>query len=148
MFTTRQEPSRPAVTRDEGRRQSLRRLDEVAGVVEAVAAEMAAAGYPKKDAFAARLALEEALVNAVKHGNQGDPSKQVQVRYDLSEERLLVDVEDEGCGFDPAEVPDPLAPENLERSCGRGLHLIRSYMTWVRHNERGNRVTLCRHRTR
>src|SRR5262249_43293465 len=91
-----------------------------------------------------RLALEEAIVNAVKHGNGYDPAKRVQVRYSVSAERVLAEVEDQGTGFDPARVPDPTAPENLERSCGRGLFLIRAYVTWVRYNERGNCITLCK----
>ena len=55
--------------------------------------------------------------------------------------------EDEGPGFDPHQVPDPLAPENLEKSSGRGLLLMRTYMTWIRYNECGNQVTLCKQRS-
>jgi serine/threonine-protein kinase RsbW len=108
---------------------------------------MAAAGYPEKDLFRLRLALEEALVNAVKHGNRGDPAKQVRVRYQVTRERTLAEVEDEGEGFDPGQVHDPLAPENLERPGGRGLLLMRSFMTWCRFHGRGNRVTLCKDRS-
>jgi serine/threonine-protein kinase RsbW len=153
MLSGRQEPCRQEPTSqarpacDEWRKQSLRSSDEITGVIEALVAEMAAAGFPPKDLFAVRLALEEALVNAVKHGNQGDPSKEVQLRYHLTTEQLLVEVEDEGQGFDPREVPDPLDPENLERTCGRGLFLMRTYMTWVRYSERGNCVTMCKART-
>jgi serine/threonine-protein kinase RsbW len=93
-----------------------------------------------------RLALEEALVNAVKHGNQGDTSKQVRLRYHVNAEFVLVEVEDEGAGFDPSAVLDPLAPENLERPSGRGLFLIRKYMTWMEHNERGNCLKMCKQR--
>ena len=62
----------------------------------------------------------------------------------MTPDSVLAEVEDEGPGFKPEEVPDPLALENLERSSGRGLFLMRSYMTWVRHNERGNEVTMIR----
>jgi serine/threonine-protein kinase RsbW len=103
--------------------------------------------FPKKDLFGVRLAVEEALVNAVKHGNRGDPAKEARLRFHVNPEFALIEVEDEGAGFDPAQVPDPLAPENLERPSGRGLFLIRKYMTWMRHNERGNCVTMCKHRT-
>jgi len=126
---------------------ALRRTDEVTGAIEAVVAAMSAAGFPNKDLFAVRLALEEALVNALKHGNQHDSTKQAWLRFHVTIERVLVEVEDEGTGFDPAEVPDPLEPENLERSCGRGLLLIRTYMSSVRHNQRGNCITMCRQRS-
>src|SRR5262249_38258112 len=72
---------------------------------------------------AIRLALEEALVNAVKHGNQLDPEKQVHVRYTLNTTEFAIEIRDEGQGFEPEEVPDPTAPEFLERPCGRGLLL-------------------------
>ena len=122
-------------------------LEEVEGVLSALCRELDAAGYPEKDVFAVRLALDEAIVNGIKHGNRGDPGKAVHVRYRIAPESLWVEVEDQGEGFDPKQVPDPLAPENLERCSGRGLFLMRAYMTWVRYNERGNCVTLCRYRS-
>ncbi|MGH7171747.1 MAG: ATP-binding protein, partial [Gemmataceae bacterium] len=89
-------------------------------------------------------ALEEALVNAIKHGHKFDPSKEVQLRYYLTAECLLAEIEDQGCGFKPEDVPNPFAPENLERPSGRGLLLMQNYMTWVRYNDAGNCVTMCR----
>jgi serine/threonine-protein kinase RsbW len=124
--------------------ETLRSTPEIAGVVAAVTGAMATAGYTDRDVFGMMLALEEALVNAVKHGNGNDPHKSVRVRYQVIGRRVLAEVEDDGPGFDPAQVPDPTAPENLDRPCGRGLLLMRSYMTWVRHNERGNGVSLCK----
>jgi serine/threonine-protein kinase RsbW len=126
---------------------SLSGLDEVVPTVEAVVAAMAAAGYAENDLFAMRLGLEEALVNGLKHGNRGDPARRVSVRYRVGPELALVVVEDQGPGFNPGDVPDPLAPENLERACGRGLLLMRAYLTWVRYNDRGNAVTLCKSRS-
>jgi serine/threonine-protein kinase RsbW len=120
---------------------------EVVPLLERVASAMGAAGYPGQDVFAVRLALEEALVNALKHGHKNDPGKQVAVRYDVTGEHVVAQVEDEGPGFDPGAVPDPLAPENLEKSCGRGLLLMRHYLSWVRYNARGNAVTLCKRRS-
>jgi serine/threonine-protein kinase RsbW len=128
-------------------RASLSSLGEVVPTVEAVAAAMAAAGYAEKDLFAMRLALEEAVVNGLRHGNRGDPARRVSVRYRVSPEQALVEVEDQGPGFNPDDVPDPLAPENLERPGGRGLLLMRAYLTWVRYNDRGNAVTLCKSRS-
>jgi serine/threonine-protein kinase RsbW len=128
-------------------RQRIASTEEVPLVVHGVAAAMVVAGYPEKDRFGMCLALTEALVNAVQHGNHSDPTKRVRVRHQVTAVRVLVEVEDDGAGFDPRKVPDPCAPENLERPGGRGLLLMRSSMTWVRFNPRGNRVTLCKRRS-
>jgi serine/threonine-protein kinase RsbW len=99
---------------------------------------------PDRDVFCIKLALEEALVNAIKHGNQFDRSKKVHVSYRLLADRFEVAVSDDGPGFDPSDVPDPTAVENIERPCGRGLMLMRHYMSEVAYNSRGNGVTMCR----
>jgi serine/threonine-protein kinase RsbW len=101
-------------------------------------------GVAERDLFGIRLAIEEALINAIKHGNQMDPAKKVAIAFHLDKERFEVRITDEGAGFDPKEVPDPTAAENLERSCGRGLMLMRHYMNEVDFNSRGNSVRLCR----
>jgi serine/threonine-protein kinase RsbW len=106
---------------------------------------MAGLGFPDKDVFGVRLALEEALVNSVKHGHRNDPTRRVSLRYKVVPDCALVEVEDEGPGFDPRQVPDPTDPDNLERPSGRGLLLMRAYTSWVRHNDRGNCVTLCKY---
>jgi serine/threonine-protein kinase RsbW len=133
--------------RDGWGRESVSAVSELHPLVERVGAAMAAAGFPSCDAFAVRLALEEAVVNAIKHGHQHDPSKVVRVAYRVSPERVVLEIEDEGPGFRPDDVPDPLEPENLERACGRGVFLMRHYMNEVTFNERGNRVTLCKRRS-
>ena len=130
--------------REKWERVMVRRCADVVAVLEAVAEKLRAVGYSRKEEFGVRLALEEAIVNALKHGHRGDPSKQVHVRYRVEADRVTVEVEDEGPGFRPEQVPDPLAPENRERDCGRGLLLMRSYMTSVRYNDRGTCVTLCK----
>ena len=99
-----------------------------------------------KDVFSIRLALEEALVNAIKHGNQMDRGKEVRISYRLLPDRFEVHVTDEGVGFDTDGVPDPTAPENLERPGGRGLMLMRHYMTEVAYSNRGNAVRMCKQR--
>jgi len=104
-------------------------------------------GFDEDSLFAIRLALDEALCNAVRHGNRNDPTKQVVVDYRVDADRLEVSVTDEGCGFTPAQLPDPTADENLERPNGRGVMLMKAYMTEVSFNERGNRVTLIKDRT-
>jgi serine/threonine-protein kinase RsbW len=109
---------------------------------------MERAGYSVADNFAVRMALEEAVVNAVKHGHGHDARKQVRIWWTIRASAVKLVVEDQGPGFDPAGVPDPFLADNQERPCGRGLMLIKAYMTWVRFNRRGNCVTMCRRRSK
>jgi len=99
-------------------------------------------GYKREAVFAVRLALDEALVNAVKHGNRGDESKKVKIEFNINDERLVVAIADEGKGFVPEQLPDPTAEENLSRPNGRGVMLMRAYMTDVQFNDAGNQVIL------
>jgi len=103
--------------------------------------------FDDRDVFSVKLALEEALVNAIKHGNRMDRTKKIRISYRITPERLEIHIADEGQGFNPDEVPDPMAVENLERPCGRGLLLIRHYMTEVTFHPPGNRVTMIKTRT-
>ena len=102
--------------------------------------------YIEKDVFAIKLALEEAVVNAIKHGNQMDRNKKVRIAYRIVPERCDILIADEGRGFDPSDVPDPTAVENLERPCGRGLMLMRHYMSEVSFNQCGNSVCMSKYR--
>jgi serine/threonine-protein kinase RsbW len=88
------------------------------------------------------IALDEAFVNAVKHGNRNDPHKIVRITADLSAKEARFTVEDEGEGFSLNAIPDPLDPANLFKSSGRGVLLIYNIMDEVRYNERGNRLTM------
>lgn len=115
---------------------------DIPAMQEIVLGVLTAAGFAQKQVFGARLALEEAVVNGLTHGHRGDRRKRVRVTYLITTWEMRVEVEDEGPGFRPQDVPDPCAPENLEREGGRGLLLMRHYMTEVRHNETGNCVTL------
>jgi serine/threonine-protein kinase RsbW len=74
------------------------------------------------------LAVREAVANAIKHGNGGDPEKQVEVEVRLEGDEVVVSVRDEGTGFDPGSVANPLAPENLLRPGGRGIFYMKSLM--------------------
>ena len=96
----------------------------------------------ERDVFSIKLALEEALVNAIKHGNQMDRTKKVHISYQLHPDRFDVQISDDGGGFDPGDVPDPTAFENLERPCGRGLMLMRHYMSHISFSQRGNCVSM------
>jgi serine/threonine-protein kinase RsbW len=91
------------------------------------------------------VALHEALVNAIKHGNNNDPTKQVRISADVSNEEAKFIVEDEGEGFD--EPPNPLSADNLYKASGRGVLLIRSIMDEANYNQRGNVVTMIKKRS-
>ena len=88
------------------------------------------------------IALDEAFVNAVKHGNKFDAAKNVRIAADISPKEARFTVEDEGEGFDVNAIPDPLDPENLFKTSGRGVLLIHNIMDEVRYNERGNRLEM------
>jgi len=100
-------------------------------------------GYPKSSRFAIKLALEEAITNAFQHGHrtvaEGTP---ITVSYEVDPERVSIAVEDRGPGFAPSNVPDPTLDENLTNPTGRGIMLMKAYMTEVHHNASGNRVEL------
>ncbi len=98
--------------------------------------------FSMRDVFSVRLALEEALVNAIKHGNQLDPDKSVRIHCDIEQDRVYVEIEDQGPGYIPDDVPDPTLDENIERASGRGLMLIKSFMNKVEFNEKGNCIRL------
>jgi serine/threonine-protein kinase RsbW len=93
-----------------------------------------------------RLAVQEALVNGIKHGHKGDPSKAVRLAWRFDDRGLLVQVEDDGPGFDPTLLPDPLDPVTGERR-GRGLLLIAACMTAVSYSRQRRRLTLWKSRT-
>jgi len=84
------------------------------------------------------LAVIEAGTNAIKHGNQGDPTKAVHFRFDLSDGQLAISIKDCGEGFKPDEVNDPLSPENFMKPCGRGIFLMKALMDEVEFDVSGN----------
>src|SRR5258708_1086040 len=118
-------------------RTNIRSRAEVPGILDRLTAAMAVHRCSAREVFAVRLALEEAIVNAIHHGNRDDPLRHVRVSYLVRADYILMEVEDQGEGFDPKTIPDPLDQANLERSSGRGLLLLRYYMTWVRFNDKG-----------
>ena len=88
------------------------------------------------------LALEEALVNGFRHGNKGQPDKHVTVQCAVDDAGIDLEVIDQGEGFDPTSVPDPTADENIEIPSGRGIMLMRAYMTTVEYLPPGNRLRI------
>lgn len=115
---------------------------EARDVQERIVSLMEQNAWPMRDCFGVRLALEEALVNAIKHGNRMDPDKKVYIACDLTAEEITVVIEDQGDGFKLEEVPDPTEDDNLEKPGGRGIMLIRSFMTGFDYNDKGNRLTM------
>lgn len=99
--------------------------------------------YAKASRFAVRLAVEEALTNAFRHGHRSLP-RETPVTLDLTvgPEEVKISVEDQGPGFTPEAVPDPTLDENLDKPAGRGLMLMRAYMASINYNAKGNQVTL------
>ena len=118
------------------------RLEEVNRAEETILQAIAEHGFSESDSFAIKLALEEALANAIKHGNSGDPDKHVIVEFSIEDDRFQISISDEGGGFDPEDVPDPTLDENLTKPYGRGVMLMRTYMDEVSYNEAGNCVTM------
>jgi len=121
-------------------------LSAARDLIREIIREVEAAGYDKDDCFSIRLAMEEALINAIKHGNKFDRSRKIHVSTDIDSQRVEITIADEGEGFDPANVPDPTADENLEKPCGRGIMLMRAYMDKVIYNDKGNEVRMIKNR--
>lgn len=88
------------------------------------------------------VALDEAFVNAVKHGNKYDAKKLVRIAAEVSKQEAKFTIEDEGDGFDVTNIPDPLDPQNLFKTSGRGVLFIYNIMDEVKYNDRGNRLTM------
>jgi serine/threonine-protein kinase RsbW len=100
--------------------------------VEAAADKLAEeAGLDEDERFRFGMAVREAAVNAVLHGNEYDPEKKIEVSLENTGDKLVISIADQGKGLDPDTLPDPLAPENLLRGTGRGIFLIRSFMDEV-----------------
>jgi serine/threonine-protein kinase RsbW len=122
-------------------------LDSV-NKVEQTAEQLARkAGVDEDDIFRISMAVREAAVNAVLHGNAYDPEKRMTASFENTGADLVIRITDEGKGLDPATLPDPLAPENLLRGSGRGIFLIRSFMDEVhfRQLHPGTELTLIKH---
>jgi len=122
-------------------------LENIRDVREDVVVRLGDHDYSPGDLQAVQLALEEALVNAFKHGNSLDPGKSVYVSYLVHEHQAWFRIEDQGTGFAVDAVPDPTLPENRERPCGRGIFLMRNFMDVVRYNWAGNVVWLYKFRS-
>ena len=86
------------------------------------------AGFDEDERHKIGMSVRECLINALQHGNRGDTSKKIELRIALHSDRMEVQVTDQGRGFNPAAVPDPLADEGLLKTSGRGIYLVRCFM--------------------
>ncbi|MEQ9459839.1 MAG: ATP-binding protein [Phycisphaeraceae bacterium] len=121
-------------------------LAEVSGVQDRILKDASDAGFSEDAQFALKLCLDESVTNAIRHGNDSDPTRKVTISYTIDDQKIQITVCDEGQGFNPGAVPDPTLAENLERPSGRGVMLMAAYMTSVAYNDCGNSVTLVKSR--
>ena len=116
--------------------------DEIERIEHVLMQKLADAGYDQSAVFAIRLAFQEAMNNARIHGNAMNPDRRITLDLDVKPSRVEIEVEDEGAGFDPTAVPDPTLEENIEIPSGRGLALIRAFMSQVDVIPPGNRLRM------
>ncbi|HZP62784.1 MAG TPA: ATP-binding protein [Terriglobales bacterium] len=107
---------------------TLETVDSAEQTANRIAVE---AGFAEDEVMQISMAVREAAVNAVLHGNAYDPEKKVKLDFETTGNKLVITIRDQGKGLDPAKIPDPLAPENLLKTSGRGIFLIRSFMDEV-----------------
>ena len=121
-------------------------VDLVSSVTKDITAKM---GFGEDDASWIELAVHEAVINAIMHGNKSSADKQVEVRFVTEPEGLTVYVRDYGAGFDPSKLPDPTATDNLLNPSGRGIFYMRTFMDEVEHSvhpEGGSLVRMKKHK--
>jgi serine/threonine-protein kinase RsbW len=111
-------------------------------ITEDLLDKLGAYDWSPSDIFAIHLAAEEAITNAIVHGNRLDMSKKVHVSCEVGRDRVQIEITDDGAGFDPTQVPDCTLEERLTVPSGRGVMLMRSFMTRIAYNAKGNSVTL------
>lgn len=114
--------------------------------IERLLVALSDAAWDGRDYFHVQMAVEEAVVNAVKHGNKENPNKIVELDFKVSSETTFLRIKDQGDGFSPDDLPDPRADENLESTNGRGVMLIREMMTEVEYKHGGREVVMVKRR--
>jgi serine/threonine-protein kinase RsbW len=116
--------------------------DNCAKIVETVLSKLEAYQWGNRDTFGIHMAMEEAVMNAIRHGNKCDTEKTVHVEIEICEARFYSRVTDQGEGFNPKDIPDPTLEENLDKTSGRGVMLMTSFVDKVTYNDVGNSVEL------
>ncbi|MGA8312077.1 MAG: ATP-binding protein [Terriglobales bacterium] len=123
---------------------TLETVDSAEQAASRIASE---AGFDDDEVMRIAMAVREAAVNAVLHGNAYDPGKKVSLAFERIGADLIITIRDQGKGLDPDKIPDPLAPENLLKTSGRGIFLIRSFMDEVQisPSQTGTEIKLIKH---
>ncbi|MEM8835337.1 MAG: ATP-binding protein [Planctomycetota bacterium] len=116
--------------------------DELRVLQDDILADTDVFSYPETSKFALRLAIEEATVNALKHGHKSIPDEPIDVTWRVEADRIKIVVKDHGPGFERQDVPDPTSDERLHVPSGRGIMLIEAYMSEMRYEENGTRLTM------
>ena len=116
--------------------------DMCARVIKVLLDQLEAGGWNNKDVFGIHMSMEEAILNAIRHGNKCSDDKKVHVLIEISATQFYAKITDEGCGFDPSKVPDPTLDENINRTSGRGVVLMKNFVDEIIYNEKGNSVEL------
>jgi serine/threonine-protein kinase RsbW len=117
-------------------------LAESSRIQEEIMALLRQLGFEDEDLSDLHIAMEEGLANAIKHGNQLDASKKVKIEGMVDGNKVRIEIEDEGEGFNPEDVPDPTLDENLDKPSGRGILLMRAFMDTIEYNDKGNRLRI------
>jgi serine/threonine-protein kinase RsbW len=122
-------------------------LETVDSAEQAASRIAAATGFEDDEVTRIAMAVREAAVNAVLHGNAYDPQKKVKLEFETTGHDLVITIRDQGKGLDESKIPDPLAPENLLKTSGRGIFLIRSFMdeVHIRPSQTGTEIKLVKH---
>lgn len=110
--------------------------------IHEVLEELGKSNWGESDIFSVQLSMEEAVVNAVKHGNRLDHRKMVSISISLAKDLVRIEISDEGAGFDPNSLPDPTEKCHRDAPGGRGVLLIRNFMSRVEYNAAGNKVVM------
>ena len=121
-------------------RSSLEEIEAVEEMAERAADKMK---FSEEERDSLAIAVTEAVNNAIIHGNKQDRRKRVNLRFDFEGEKLIVKIRDQGTGFNPDKISDPLAPENLLKESGRGVFILSTLMDEVKFNfDKGTEITL------
>ncbi|HJT68874.1 MAG TPA: ATP-binding protein [Terriglobales bacterium] len=123
---------------------TLETVDKAEQAASRIASET---GFGEDEVMQIAMAVREAAVNAVLHGNAYDPEKKVALEFERTNKDLVITIRDQGKGLDPATIPNPLAPENLLKTSGRGIFLIRSFMddVEIHPSSTGTEIKLIKH---
>lgn len=117
--------------------------EAISNLIEALLDQAEQRGFGSSAVFAIRLAIEEAITNAFEHGHEGlDDALTIRVEHRITPELFEIAVQDQGPGFTPEDLPDPTLLENLSKPSGRGVMLMKAYMSDVEFNAKGNRVRM------